>query len=83
MMLDADETARPIFRAGDAEHGGTRGQPTKPRRWFAPWLAPVALGAPYVAQLWREVGGDLPGLLLQVAFAVPLVVAGTVLGMKT
>ncbi len=47
--------------------------------WLAPWLAPAVLTATYVAELWREPAAAEPaGLLVQVVFGLPLVVAASV-----
>lgn len=49
-------------------------------RWVMPWLAPVGLSAVYAVELWREgLFADPFTLVSQVAFAAPLVVAGSVL----
>jgi len=78
VMIEADDISG-MHRAGAPAQGGSNGRTPGPRRWLAPWLAPLALGVPYLAELWREVGGEPLGLLLQDAFAVPLVLAATVL----
>jgi hypothetical protein len=53
---------------------------TSHHRWLAPWLAPIASGGLYLTELLREGATDEPvGLLAQIVFAAPLVVAATVL----
>lgn len=55
-----------------------RGAPST--SWLMPWLAPVVLGALYVAELWREgLATDPLMLLIRAAFGAPLVVAGSLL----
>lgn len=50
------------------------------RHWLMPWLAPLLLGAAYLVELrWEGAATEPAGLLLQVLFGVPLILALSVL----
>jgi hypothetical protein len=66
---------RAVVQQEDARHNGS-----STHRRVMPWLAPFALAALYLAELWREGAAQEPiGLAARVVLVAPLVVAAGVL----